>query len=274
MPEMPEVEIIRRGLMDRLKNKQITNAEIFLPRLVKWPSVTAFQAMIIGRTILGMTRRGKYLLIHLDNKNQIVIHLRMTGRLCYLEASAQRDSYARILFYLDNGDMLVYADTRTLGTLYALGEDEAWRISGLANMGPEPLSAEFTSTYLKETLSPCRRKIKSFLLNQKYIGGLGNIYVDESLHIAGIHPERIGSTLSLPEIERLHGAINRVIKDGINDGGTTFRDYRNSMGGKGSHQEHLLVYGRKGELCRGCATKIERIEVGGRGTHFCPVCQR
>lgn len=274
MPEMPEVEIIRRSLVDKLKNKQITNIDVLLPRLIKWPSPTTFQAMAIGRTIVDMERRGKYLLIWLDNRNVIVIHLRMTGRLCYVGENMPRDAYTRIIFYLDQGEVLTYADTRTLGTLYALGEDEIWRISGLANMGPEPLSKEFTIAYLQNTLTLSRGKVKSFLLNQKYIAGLGNIYVDECLIIAGIHPERIGNSIKGDEIQKLHTAINQVIASGIKDGGTTFRDYRDGNGEKGSHQENLLVYGRTGLPCHICGTLIKRIEVAGRGTHLCPNCQR
>lgn len=274
MPEMPEVEIIRRSLVDKLKGKQITNTTVDLPRLIKWPTAAVFEAMVIGRKICDLSRKGKYLLVHLDNGNQIVIHLRMTGRLCYIKKEMKHDPYTRIIFQLDNGDSLLYADTRTLGTLYALNPDEIWRISGLANMGPEPLSEEFTINYLQNVLSSSKSKIKSFLLNQKYIGGLGNIYVDECLHLAGIHPETIGKSIQQARIEKLHEAINKVIADGIRDGGTTFRDYRDGNGDKGNHQENLFVYGRNGLPCRQCGGKIEKIEVGGRGTHFCPNCQK
>ncbi len=274
MPEMPEVEIIRRNLVDRLKDKMITNVEVLLSRLVKWPTVENFESMIIGRTIVDFKRRGKYLLLELDNSGMLVIHLRMTGRLCYVSEGDERDAYTRIVFHLNNGDVLTYADTRTLGTLYAIKKDELWRISGLANMGPEPLSAEFTIAYLQEALKSNRGKIKSFLLNQKYIGGLGNIYVDECLILSKIHPERVGNSLAVDEINQLHAAINQVIDAGINDGGTTFRDYRNGNGEKGSHQENLFAYGRNGLPCRFCGSIIEKIEVGGRGTHFCPQCQK
>lgn len=274
MPEMPEVEIIRRNLVDRLKDKMIANVEVLLPRLIKWPTVESFASMIIGRTIADFKRKGKYLLLELDNSDIVVIHLRMTGRLCYVGKGVERDAYTKIVFHLNNGDVLTYADTRTLGTLYAIKANELWRISGLANMGPEPLSAEFTIAYLQETLKSNRGKIKSFLLNQKYIGGLGNIYVDECLILSKIHPERVGNSLAVNEIKQLYAAINQVIDAGINDGGTTFRDYRNGNGEKGSHQENLFAYGRTGLPCRFCGSIIEKIEVGGRGTHFCPQCQK
>jgi len=274
MPELPEVEIIRRSLVDKLKNRQIINTKIDLPRLIKWPNLTGFQSMVIGRSIVDMTRQGKYLLIALDNGNLIVFHLRMTGRLRYLDSGTSGDPYTRIVFQLDNGAILVYADTRTLGTVYALLPGETWRISGLSTMGPEPLSAEFTIVYLTSLLEKSRGKIKSFLLNQKYIGGLGNIYADECLALAKIYPERIGASLTRVEITSLYQAINQVIADGIRDGGTTFRDYRDGNGEKGHHQDHLLVYGRAGKPCHSCNALIQKIEVGGRGTHFCPRCQK
>ena len=140
-------------------------------------------------------------------------------------------------------------------------------------MGPEPLSAEFTAEYLYKTANQRKVAIKSFLLNQKYIGGIGNIYADEALFLARIHPLRPANSLTQAECSSLWESVNKVIAAGIADGGTTFRDYQNGEGGKGSHQEHLYVYGRKGEQCRNCGAVIERITVGGRGTHFCPNCQ-
>jgi formamidopyrimidine-DNA glycosylase len=274
MPEMPEVEIIRRGLSKNITGKRIMSVEVLLARLIKWPDAESFRALLTGAVIKKVGRRGKYLLLEMDNDCTLVVHLRMTGRLCYAAASGEKDAYARINFFLDDGAALVYGDTRTLGTLYVLKKDEAWRVSGLATLGPEPLSAEFTEEYLKGKLKKMRGKVKSFLLNQKYIGGLGNIYADESLFLAGILPTREGASLSGEEIAKLYKYINKVIDDGIKDGGTTFRDYRNSEGGKGSHQEKLFVYGRDREKCCRCGSIIEKTVVGGRGTHYCPVCQR
>lgn len=273
MPEMPEVEIIRRSLVDKLAGRRIVEVECLLARLVKWPSPAEFQAVLTNREIVAVDRKGKYLLLYLSDKQVLVIHLRMTGRLQYAVSMEEKDKFTRIIFKLDNNHLLIYADTRTLGTLYVMSFDELWRISGLSTMGPEPLTSEFSLQYLTNLLKKHHGKIKSILLNQKYIGGLGNIYVDESLSIAGIHPERIASSLTDVEAERLFLAINKVIGDGIEHGGTTFRDYRDGMGRSGSHQHHLRVYGRKGEPCLSCASPIVRKEVGGRGTHFCPNCQ-
>lgn len=273
MPEMPEVEIIRRDLADKVAGRRIMQAIIDLPRLIKWPAAAEFQAVATGKQIERLGRRGKYLLFYLEDSLVLVVHLRMTGRLYYTRSGELADKYTRIIFSLDNGDQLLYADTRTLGTLYLLPQDELWRISGLSTMGPEPLTTEFTLEYLSTGLANRKAKIKALLLNQQFIGGLGNIYVDECLFVAGIHPERIASSLNPDEASKLYDAINQVIAAGIEDGGTTFRDYRNGRGGKGSHQHNLYVYGRTNQPCHRCGNPIQRIEVAGRGTHFCPHCQ-
>jgi formamidopyrimidine-DNA glycosylase len=273
MPEMPEVEIIRRYLDTQVAGKTIMNLDIRLPRMIKWPDVEGFRALVTGRTIKAMNRRGKYLLMELDNDSKVVFHLRMTGRLVYEPTGDTSDHHARVIFHLQDGASLVYGDTRTLGTIHGLKPQELGMLKGLAEMGPEPLSAEFTAEYLDKTANQRKVAIKSFLLNQKYIGGIGNIYADEALFLAGIHPQRPANSLTQAECSRLWESVNKVIADGIADGGTTFRDYQNGEGGKGSHQEHLYVYGRKGAQCRNCGAVIERITVGGRGTHFCPKCQ-
>lgn len=274
MPEMPEVETIRRTLTGNVEGRSIIRVEIGLSRLIKWPTAPEFQAVLTNRTIEKLGRRGKYLLFYLDNNYVLVVHLRMTGRLYYVTPGMEYDKFTHIVFKLDNGDALLYADTRTLGTLYLMPQDELWRIAGLASMGPEPLSEEFTLEYFVGMLKKRQAKIKSVLLNQKLIGGLGNIYVDEALAIAGIDPERIANTVNETEAKYLYQAVNQVIADGIAHGGTTFRDYRDGMGQSGSHQHHLNVYGRTNQPCHRCGAMIARKEVGGRGTHYCPNCQK
>jgi formamidopyrimidine-DNA glycosylase (fpg) len=274
MPEMPEVETIRRTLTGKVTGKRIETVDMRLPRMVKWPAPEEFRAVVTGTVITRLDRRGKYLLFYLDNGRVMVVHLRMTGRLYYVTPGAPPERFTRIVFTLDGGDTLLYADSRTLGTLYALPADELWRISGLATLGPEPLSAEFTLAYFQECLAGRRVTIKGLLLNQKLIGGLGNIYVDEALAMAGIRPDRPAASLTEEEAARLYNAVNAVIAQGIDNGGTTFRDYRDGAGNKGSNQYHLMVYGRASEPCSVCGTPIERAEVAGRGTHFCPHCQR
>lgn len=272
MPELPEVETIRRTLADKVSGRVIKQVDILLPRLIKWPSAAGFQALVTGKKIISMARRGKYLLFNLDAELVMVIHLRMTGRLYYV-TDKEYDKFTRIIFMLDNGAALLYADTRTLGTLYVMPREELWRISGLSGMGPEPLSAEFTLDYFQNMLKQRHGKIKAVLLNQKLVGGLGNIYVDESLAVAGIDPERTAADLADNEVEKLYHAINKVIEGGIIHGGTTFRDYRDGTGQSGTNQLYLQVYGRKGQPCPKCGTPIARKEVAGRGTHYCPHCQ-
>ena len=274
MPEMPEVEIIRRYLDKMVQGQQIMAVDIPLPRMIKWPEPEKFRALVTGQRIESMARRGKYLLMELAGGREVVFHLRMTGRLVYAPSGENHDRHARVIFKLGNGASLVYGDTRTLGTIHGLEPGERWRLKGLAEMGPEPLSDGFSAAYLYSLAQKRKVAIKSFLLNQKYIGGIGNIYADEALFLAGIHPQRPACSLSEAECQKLTAAVNEVIAAGIADGGTTFRDYQNGAGGKGSHQEHLYAYGRKGEPCRTCGTPIERITVGGRGTHFCPRCQK
>lgn len=274
MPEMPEVETICRSLRHRVEGKTVHTVEIRLPRLVKWPSPEDFRAILTGRAIERLQRRAKYLLFQLTGGWVMVIHLRMTGRLSYREADCAPDPTARIRFGFAGGDALEFADTRTLGTLYLLRENDLDRIYGLATLGPEPLSPEFTLEYMAAGLSKRRGKVKAVLLDQSFIGGLGNIYVDESLARAGIHPGRKADSLTEPEIRILHEAVNAVIEQGIRSGGTTLRDYRDGEGNSGSFQEELCVYGRKGQPCPVCGTKIVRTEVAGRGTHYCPHCQQ
>ena len=274
MPELPEVETIRRSLVDKIEGRRIVRVELLLPRLVKWPAASDFSGFISRRTIERLERRGKYLLFCLTGDMTLVIHLRMTGRLHYAGEFDHADRFTHVIFHLDNGDKLFYADTRTLGTIYAMEQSELWRIAGLASMGPEPLSEEFTLTYLTETMAKRKGRIKALLLNQKLIGGLGNIYVDEALAIAGIDPDRSACMVTAEELSRLYEAINQVIADGIEHGGTTFRDYRDGTGRSGNHQHHLMVYGRKGQPCHHCGAPIERKESAGRGTHYCPICQR
>ncbi|WP_196603119.1 DNA-formamidopyrimidine glycosylase [Pectinatus frisingensis] len=274
MPEMPEVESIRRTLNKNIRDKNIKSINILLPRLIKFPDPDIYKHRVTGNKINNLTRRGKYLIMHLDNGVMAIFHLRMTGRLCYVKKGTSEDKYKRIIFNLDNNDKLIYADTRTLGTLYAIKPEEINKISGLYTLGCEPLSKEFTLKYLREKLKNSHGKIKPFLLNQKNIAGLGNIYVDESLFLSGINPKQNCNTVSLNQIKLLHTAINKVIGDGIRDGGTTFRDYVNGDGNKGTHQNNLFVYGRDKMACQKCGTIIEKIKVGGRGSCYCPKCQK
>lgn len=274
MPEMPEVETIRRGLTKYIVGKKLVQADVLLPRQLRAPqSIETFQSMLVGRTLERIDRRGKYLLCEFGDV-VMVIHLGMTGQLYYSAGEVVDKTYVRFLFRFDSGEYLVFADIRTFGGVYALRKAELGRITGLATLGAEPLTDAFTAEYLIARLAKRKSAVKAFLLDQRQVCGLGNIYVDEALFDAGILPIRRADSITIEEATRLTYSINRVIAAGIEDGGTTFRDYRNGEGGMGNHQNHLLVYGRKGEACRVCGAKIERCVIGGRGTHYCPHCQK
>lgn len=274
MPELPEVETIRRQLAPKVTGREVTAVEISLPRLIKYPDPACFASEIVGRRIEQLERRGKYLLFRLTGNMTMIIHLRMTGRLFYRAAGEARDNHTHVVFILDNGFELRFADLRTLGTVYLLADTELIKLKGLHEMGPEPLTPAFDLNYFRQLVANKRTKIKGLLLDQRRIGGLGNIYVDESLNLAGIDPERPANSLSAAETRKLHGAINTVIQAGIDHGGTSFRDYVDGEGKAGSHQHHLRVYGRRQEPCVACGTGIERKEVAGRGSYYCPRCQR
>ncbi len=273
MPEMPEVETIRRTLDPFLVGKRIIDVRIFLERLIKYPSVIEYKKRVQGQKITAVKRRGKYLILVLENGVQAIFHLRMTGQLRYLPVNTEA-KYEKIVFSLDDGNKLSFADMRTFGTLYAIYPEEIDKISGLHELGPEPLSPEFTGEYLYQLSQRKHGQIKPFLLNQKYVAGLGNIYVDEALFLAHIQPTSNVKNMTLAQAEDLKEAINKVIAAGIKDGGTTFSDYVNGLGEKGAHQKHLWVYGRGKEKCRRCQSILVKTKVGGRGTTYCPHCQK
>lgn len=274
MPELPEVEIIRRYLDDALRGRVIESVTILLPRQLKHPDPEAFCALVRGQRIERVARRGKYLLIHLQEGGHLVFHLRMTGSLVYEpQGTAAETGHTRMVFSLAGGGALRFSDIRTFGCVYGFAAGEEIAVPGLQSLGPEPLSDAFTPTYLAQAVRGRKQTVKSFLLDQRRIAGLGNIYADESLFLAGIDPRREAGSLTQAECKKLAAAIQHVLRDGLADGGTTFRNYRNGEGGYGRHQEHLCVYHRAGKPCPTCGRPIEKITVGGRGTHFCPYCQ-
>ena len=274
MPELPEVETIVRTLSDKIKNRKIVDIDVKLSRLIKWPSFYEFKALLYNKTILDLTRRGKYLLFHLNKDLVMVVHLRMTGKFSYLTTKQVQDKHDHITITFDDKSTLVYSDKRTFGTFYIVPFDELWRIASLASLGKEPLAEDFTFEYFKENIQKRKCLIKPLLLNQNIIAGLGNIYADESLALAKIDPERICSTLNSNELKNLYNAINTSITKGIENKGTTVSDYRDSEGNKGSNQDSLLVYGRLNEPCYNCGTLIQRKKVAGRSSHYCPKCQK
>ena len=275
MPELPEVETVRRSLEEKLRGLTIIDAGVYLEKIIKEPvSVDTFKEIVIGKKIERLDRIGKYLLLHLSDSYVIVIHLRMTGQLLYAAQYEDITKHTHIIFKLDNDYQLRFVDIRQFGTIYLLKEDELKTIKGLAALGPEPLSEDFTVALLSEKLSKKTKKIKQVLLDQDVVAGLGNIYADEVLFDSGILPDRRANTLTEDEINKLYQSIVQVIKEAISHRGTSFRDYVDGDGEKGGHQDYLQVYRRTDQPCSRCQCHIKREKIAGRSSHFCPGCQK
>lgn len=272
MPELPEVETIRLTILPKLKGRKIVSGEILHEKMLLGISPEEFFQRVSGRLITGLERRGKYLLLELENNLVIGLHLRMTGRLSVETSGSLLEKAIYFRLFLDNGTELRFRDQRKFGKVF-LYEREKPPLA-LVNLGPEPLSPEFTVSVLKERLGRRSLAIKKALLNQEIIAGIGNIYADEALFAAGIHPARPVNSLTDAEIDALYHAVRKVLNEGIEFRGTTFRDYRDGEGRAGSYQNKLRVYGQKGKICSQCGGLIHKMNFGGRGTHFCPMCQK
>jgi formamidopyrimidine-DNA glycosylase len=275
MPELPEVETVRQTLRKHILGKTIAKVDVFLPRLVRQPDeVQEFKLKLEGLTIEEVGRRGKYLLIHVPPYT-LVSHLRMEGKYSIHKAGDEIEKHTHLIFTFTDGTELRYKDVRQFGTFDLVPAGEFSSIPGLARLGPEPLDEAFTLEVFQSLLKrQTKRNMKALLLDQTFVAGLGNIYVDEALYFAKIHPERSVSSLRSEEIERLYEGIRVVLTTGIKAGGASVRTYRNSDGEMGYFQLQIQVYGKKGEPCPRCGAEIERIVVAGRGTHICPVCQK
>jgi formamidopyrimidine-DNA glycosylase len=274
MPELPEVETIRADLAGRLIGRTITGGAFFWDRTAGRPEADPAGVLrgIHGRTIRAAERRGKFLALRLSGGAALVVHLRMTGRLRLQPAGTARAGSLRALFTLDDGSELHFEDQRKFGRIY-FAEDEPALADVLRKLGPEPLDGGFTPETFREQLRGRRMQLKPLLLDQRFVAGLGNIYVDEALFRARLHPLRRSDTLTDDEIARLHAAIGDALRQGIANRGTTLADYRDAWGTAGLNRERLLVFRRDGKPCPRCGTPIEKIRVGQRGTHFCPTCQ-
>jgi formamidopyrimidine-DNA glycosylase len=270
MPELPEVETIARALRNgngtpALPGRRILRVTIRWERHIAAPSPNRFRDRVQGRMIQDVSRRGKYLVFPLD-QDTLLIHLRMSGDLSLAPASAPRDKHDHTIFELDDGWELRFNDARKFGRVYLLADPQ----EELGKLGPEPLDPGLNAEALGIRLKRHRRLLKPLLLDQSFIAGLGNIYTDEALHRAGIHPLRRSHELTPEEVQRLWKAIQQSLEDGISHNGASIDwVYRG-----GAFQNHFRVYGRSGEPCPECGTEIERIVVEQRGTHICPSCQR
>jgi formamidopyrimidine-DNA glycosylase len=271
VPELPEVETIRRQLAPHLAGRTIIRAEILDPRWTRPDPPGPVEAELAGAIVERVSRRGKYLLWQLSGERHLLLHLRMTGAL--LLHPARDPPHTRVRFELDGGHRLVYVDPRRFGTGHlvrgAVARDEYLA----ARLGAEPFTPEFTSDYLRLAARGRSAPVKAFLLDQRRIAGVGNIYADEALFRAGIHPLRPAGRLSKPQLERLHDAIEEVLQAGIDAKGASIDDFRHVDGARGSFQDRFLVHTRAGEPCPTCGRPISKIVVGGRGTYVCTHCQ-
>ncbi|NPV59140.1 MAG: bifunctional DNA-formamidopyrimidine glycosylase/DNA-(apurinic or apyrimidinic site) lyase [Actinobacteria bacterium] len=273
MPELPEVEVIRRQLERELAGARIAGCEVMLPRLVSHPSLSGYRRGVKGRRILEVGRRGKYLLLELDGDRELVIHLGMTGSLLLASPREERPRHTHIVFHLEDGRDLLYVDPRTFGETALLWGGDRRPLRGLHNLGPEPLSDEFTRERLRAALSG-RCRVKSALMDQSRVAGVGNIYADEALHRAGISPLRRAGDLGPEEAARLHRALREVLKEAIERGGSSVSDYVDLRGDRGDFQDAHRVYRRAGLPCPRCGAAILREVICGRGSYFCPSCQK
>jgi len=264
MPELPEVETIIRNLRPALLGKAILSAELRWDRTLASPSPARFLKRIRGQQIEDIFRRAKFIHIKLSSYH-LIIHLRMSGDLLVVIGGYQPAKHDRLLLKLSDDGTLVFTDPRKFGRVWLLHDPT----DIFQNLGPEPLSDEFTPAWLYNALHSQHRQLKPLLLDQSFLAGLGNIYTDESLHLARLHPLTISDSISLEEAEILWMAIRQVLGEGIRRNGASIDwVYRG-----GDFQNYFRVYGRQGETCPVCGTRIERIVVGQRGTHFCPKCQ-
>lgn len=272
MPELPEVESAARDLHAQLAGHRLGSITH-----LSWPKVLeggpeAFRQGLEGQRLLSVGRRAKWILAQLDNGLVWALHLRMSGAAIVRPANAPPpDAHTHLAIAIDDGRSLHWRDVRKFGRMRLL--DPAGLAALDAAHGVEPLSADFTPTRFAQLLQGKRTQLKPFLLDQKHIAGLGNIYVDEALWFAQLHPTRPAGSLQPTEVAALHAAIQGVLTRAIDHGGSTFRDYRNGYGEVGGHQDHFRAYGQSGKPCQRCQAPIQRSVLGQRGTHVCPVCQ-
>ena len=281
MPELPEVETVRRGLEQRTGGFQIARVEVRRNRAVASPAdPAAFVAALEGCAVGQWHRRGKYLMATLQradgtNGGHWGVHLRMTGQFLWLEEPREPCTHTRVRFWNPEGTELRFVDTRSFGEMWWVPPDvePSKVITGLTRLGPEPFSQAFSTGYLQERLRGSSRPIKTALLDQALVAGIGNIYADESLFAARIRPETPSGQLKRRQIEALREAVVEVLEASIGAGGTTFSDFRDLSGTNGNYGGQAWVYRRGAEPCRVCGTPIRRDRLSGRSTHWCPSCQ-
>jgi formamidopyrimidine-DNA glycosylase len=274
MPELPEVETIRRQLAPAIEGRRIDGMEILDPRWCEPAPPDEVAQAVVGRRIERLDRRGKWLIWELADEVHLVMHLRMTGNLLLVPAGDTDRRFLRVRIDLDDGRHVLFADARRFGTGIVLLGHDAVHDYFAGRVGIEPLGPDFTADALREMAAGRKSPVKAFLLSQERVAGVGNIYADEALWRAKIHPLRPVGTLKPKQVDLLHESVIEVLKLGIDSKGATIDDYRDASGAEGSFQDKFEVYGREGEPCSRCGHTIRKIRAAGRGTYFCPYEQR
>ena len=281
MPELPEVETVARDLRGLVVGARITGVRVTWLKTLRSGDVAAFEAAVVGRTIVGTSRRAKLVVLELDDGAAITIHLKMTGQLFVVRAGVMEDPYIRIVLAFADGRELWFRDIRKFGRVgvaHRTGaggdlEGELGGPKGFKGFGPEPLEAAFTARVFRKRIRARKGRLKPLLLDQGFLAGVGNIYADEALWAARLHPLRLATSLRAADEGRLYREIRRILAEAVERRGSSVDDYT-APDGDGSMQEHLFVYQRAGEPCARCGRPVRRIVVGGRSTHFCSWCQR
>ncbi len=274
MPELPEVEAVRRVLGPQIHGLMIDKVMVNRPEVVAHPGSDAFCKRLVGQTIDRMERRGKYLLMRLNSSDRVVIHLRMTGCLLYTPADLPQEKHTHITFQLHNGKELRFSDTRRFGRLWLIASGEADPYSGIEKLGKEPFDLDLCAEYLRARLGNRKKAIKECLLEQGLIAGIGNIYSDEILFAAKIYPARPAKALTEQEWTRLAAAIPQQLSYFIEKNEMTPEEYVQSKGQHYRNAPFLKVYGRAGEACPVCGEPLFRTVIGGRSSTYCPACQK
>ncbi|MGD0153696.1 MAG: bifunctional DNA-formamidopyrimidine glycosylase/DNA-(apurinic or apyrimidinic site) lyase [Thermacetogeniaceae bacterium] len=273
MPELPEVQTVLTTLKPRILGVRIEGVEVFLEKIIKSPGPKEFVALIKERSITGLARRGKYLLLELDASYLLAIHLRMTGQLVYSRSDKPRDRHTHLVFYLSDGAELRFQDMRQFGTMNLMLLGQLDLFCSQKGLGPDALDPALTRELFKQRIGDRRGQIKPLLLDQSLVAGIGNIYANEILWRARIHPERPVSSLTPGELAKLYQAMRQVLTEAVEHRGTTLRDYVDGDGNPGDFQSLLAVHGREGEPCPQCGQKIARMKTGGRSSFVCTRCQ-
>lgn len=272
MPELPEVETIRRTLNPLIRGAKIVRVQV-LDRRLRIPVALDFESRLVNKVIANVRRKGKYLLVGLDSDWVWVIHLGMAGKLIYLASGLPRDRHDHIIVEFTSGYELRFHDPRRFGLSIVIRERDLGQWPSLSRLGEDPLGLQWSSTYLHSVMRRSRRRLRDLLLDQRLIAGLGNIYANEALFQVGLRPTRRARTVNSKLTQQMAVAIPRVLREAIRWRGTSFSDYRDGKNRKGEFQNHLKVYNREGKPCHNCSGKIKRVRMGNRSAFYCPTCQ-